>query len=125
LKAKGKHVSMLAHSWAAQMALRYDSQNAQNVDDLILVGAFDVDSLAAWDFPSDREWQGLNDDDWIKSYKGLWSDWSEGTRRFSTEGSSEHDYFSGESLANIRRIGRGQFGQVSCAGGGDHCRWGF
>jgi len=125
LKDRGKHVSILAHSWSAQLALRYDTQNSKNVDDLVLVGAFDVDSLAAWDFPSDREWQGLNDDDWIKSKKGLWSDWSEGTRRFSTAGSSGHDYWDGEAVDNIRRIGRGQFTEVLCAGGGDHCRWGF
>jgi pimeloyl-ACP methyl ester carboxylesterase len=120
LKAKGKHVSMLAHSWSAQMALRYDSQNAQNVDDLILVGAWDVDSLAAWDFPSDHEWQGQNDDD---PTPGV--DWVEGTRRFSTEGSVQHDYFSGEAVENIRRIGTGRYGAVSCAGGGDHCRRGL
>jgi len=119
LKAKGKHVTLLAHSWAAQVAIDYDSQGAQNADDLIMVGAFDVDSLAAWDFASDREWEGRNEDD------GVPGDWVEGARRFSTTGSAGHDYFTGEALTNIQRIGRGQFRDVTCAGGGDHCRWGF
>ena len=56
------------------MAKDYDSHGAENVDDLVMVGAFDVDSLGAWDFRSDSEWQGLNADDWIGSWKGRWSD---------------------------------------------------
>ncbi len=116
---------MLAHSWSAQMALRYDSQNADNVDDLILVGAFDVDEHGAGDFPSDREWQGLNDDDWIKSWRGLRSGWSPAARRFSTAGSSGHDDWDGDARDNIRLIARGLFTEVTCAGGGDHCKRGF
>jgi len=124
LKDRGKHVSMLAHSWSAQVALRYDTQNAKNVDDLVLVGAFATSETNAGDFPSDREWQGFNDDDWILT--GNLGDWSPGTRRFSTEGSIGHDYFIGRAADNIRAIGRADWGYPGlCRSGNDDCTRGL
>jgi hypothetical protein len=109
LKNKGKHVSMLVHSWAAQVALRYDSQNAQNVDDLILWNPFDVGSTAAWDYPSDHEWYGTTLNDPTPFVVGI-----RGGRRFSTDGGAGHSGLTGETLNNIRRIATADYDNVTC-----------
>jgi len=117
LKRRGKHVSILAHSWSAQLALRFDSQNADNVDDLIFWSLWDVGTTGAGDYPSNREWYGQNPND--QTIAGL--GYVGGTRRFSTANSSGHSDLAGDTLINIRAIATANWEAVRCDGGGDHC----
>ena len=126
LVARGKHVTMVGYSYGAVALEGAAGTGGARVHDVVFAGGWTNNStITAGQFGGANVWYGVHSrTDKIADVRRV----EGGGRFFSTGGATGHggyDQVGSESLRNIAHIASGQYGDVTCHGGGDHCRRGL
>jgi hypothetical protein len=125
LAGRGKHVTMVGYSYGAVALEGAAGTGGARVQDMVFVGGW-TNGSPVWanGMGGANVWYGVHGrTDHIADVRHI-----NGGRFFSTGGATGHDGYDqvgSESLRNIAHIASGQYGDVTCHGGGDHCRRGL